>query len=164
MSICGTFGTGKDFERLTGCQLLPDPSIIDLNGTQTLISHGDELCVDDIEYMQFRKIVRNKDWQQDYLAKPIEQRIALAKQVRSESSVQKQQKAMEIMDVNQNAVEQLMSKYNVGLLIHGHTHRPDTHQFTVGGKSMTRIVLGDWYQKGSVLTCSGEERTLRSIP
>jgi UDP-2,3-diacylglucosamine hydrolase len=157
------FLMGENFEKLTGCQLLPDPSIIDLHGTQTLITHGDELCIDDVEYMKFRDLVRDKNWQQEFLAKPIEERIEFAKKARAESSMKTQQKPMDLMDVNQDAVEQLMLKHNVNLMIHGHTHRLNTHKFNVGDKSMTRIVLGDWYKKGSVLICTGDKQAHQSI-
>ncbi len=37
------------------------------------------------------------------------------------------------------------------LLIHGHTHRPAEHDFTVEGKPIKRIVLGDWRDKACYL-------------
>lgn len=157
------FLMGVGFEQLTGCKILPDPSLISLYGRQTLISHGDELCIDDTEYMEFRNMVRNPEWQQTFLNKPIDERITFANQARSESKTKTQQKAMEIMDVNQNAVEQLMDKHNVDLLIHGHTHRPNTHHFISNGKDFTRIVLGDWYEKGSVLICEKEACSMKSL-
>jgi UDP-2,3-diacylglucosamine hydrolase len=151
------------FEKMTGCKILPDPSTITLHEKSALISHGDELCIDDTEYMEFRKMVRDPQWQKAFLAKPVEQRIAFAKQARSESISKTQQKELDIMDVNQNAVEKLMADHGVELLIHGHTHRPNTHRFNVAGKSMTRIVLGDWYEHGSVLTCDKKECELKSF-
>jgi len=157
------FLMGTGFENMTGCKLLPDPSTIQLGETLTLISHGDELCIDDTEYMAFRQMVRDPQWQNTFLSKPIEDRIAFAKQARSESISKTQQKAMDIMDVNQNAVEQLMTKHKVELLIHGHTHRPNTHHFEVNGKTLTRIVLGDWYEQGSVLVCNNNNCTLERI-
>lgn len=158
------FLMGDVFEKLTGCKLLPDPSIINLQGQQTLISHGDELCVDDVEYMEFRNMVRNDTWQKEFLAKPVEERIEFAKKARAESSSKTRQKAMEIMDVNQKAVEKLMVDNEIELMIHGHTHRPNTHHFPLEGKLMTRIVLGDWYEQGSVLTCIKQDCELQSIP
>lgn len=158
------FLMGDEFERLTGCKILPDPSLITLSGKSTLISHGDELCSDDTEYMEFRSMVRNPDWQKAFLAKPIDERIAFAKQARSESKTKTQQKTMDIMDVNQNAVEQLMEKYDVDVLIHGHTHRPNTHHFNARGKELTRIVLGDWYDHGSALFCDDTTCELKTIP
>lgn len=158
------FLMGSGFETMTGCKLLPDPSLITLHGKQALISHGDELCIDDVEYMEFRNTVRSPKWQQEFLAKPIEERIAFARQARSESINKTQQKAMDIMDVNQAAVESLMNKYQVDLLIHGHTHRPNTHQFESNGKPLTRIVLGDWYEQGSLLNCNDDSCQLEVIP
>ena len=157
------FLMGSGFEKMTGAKILPDPSPLSLGGKKALISHGDELCTDDIEYMQFRNMVRNSDWQKDFLAKPVAERIAFARQARSESISKTQQKAMEIMDVNHSAVEQLMSVNDVELLIHGHTHRPDIHQFEANGKSLTRIVLGDWYEQGSVLECENSHCELKTI-
>ena len=157
------FLLGNGFEEMTGCKLLPDPSPLQLGEMQALISHGDELCIDDTEYMTFRRMVRDPQWQNSFLAKPIEERIAFAKQARSESISKTQQKAIDIMDVNQNAVEQLMTKHNAELLIHGHTHRPNTHHFEVNGKTLTRIVLGDWYEQGSVLVCNNNNCNLKSI-
>ncbi len=157
------FLMGPGFEKKTGCKILPDPSPLTLHGKNALISHGDELCIDDTEYMEFRKMVRDPQWQNAFLAKPIEERIAFAKQARSESISKTSQKAMDIMDVNQNSVEQLMTQHGVDLLIHGHTHRPNTHHFNIDGEPKTRIVLGDWYENGSVLTCDDKECELKTI-
>jgi UDP-2,3-diacylglucosamine hydrolase len=49
-------------------------------------------------------------------------------------------------------------------LIHGHTHRPAVHELVVDGRSVRRIVLGDWYTQGSVLEWSREGFELRSLP
>jgi len=157
------FLMGHDFEKHTGSKILADPSIINVANQQALITHGDTLCTDDTAYMAFRNMVRNPDWQSDFLSRPIEERITFARQARSESISQTQQKPMDIMDVNQNAVEQVMSEHRIELLIHGHTHRPATHQFTYKGKSLTRIVLGDWYAQGSVLACDDIACTMENI-
>lgn len=148
------FLLGEQFEVMTGCQLLPDPYLIDLYGTPTLLSHGDLLCSDDVEYQKFRSQVRDPSWQKAFLDKSVAQRQAFADQARQESQVQTRQKSLQIMDVNQDDVEQIFLQYDVSRLIHGHTHRPQTHTFTLSGKPVTRIVLGDWYEQGSVLTCS----------
>ena len=157
------FLMGAGFEKMTGCKILPDPSPLTIHGKSVLISHGDELCIDDTEYMEFRNMVRDPKWQAAFLAKSVEERVAFAQQARSESISKTQQKAMDIMDVNQNAVEQLMEKHGADVLIHGHTHRPNTHHFIVNGKPMKRIVLGDWYTNGSVLTCDDKECELKTI-
>ncbi|KPJ96767.1 MAG: hypothetical protein AMJ55_01740 [Gammaproteobacteria bacterium SG8_15] len=150
------FLLGDRFAELTGCQLLPDPTIIDLYGTKTLIGHGDLLCTDDVDYMKFRHQVRNPEWQQAFLAKSVEERIALAKQTSS--------LAEEIMDANQNTVEQVMLDYDVKQMIHGHTHRPNTHHFMLENEERTRIVLGDWYEQGSLLECNEHGCQLQALP
>jgi len=155
------FTIGKEFENMTGCKLLNDPTTIDLNGTKTLISHGDLLCTDDIEYQEFRAKVRNPQWIQQALALPLEQRLKLAKSIRSDTSEKSRLKPEEIMDVNQNAVKEMMLKWNVRQLIHGHTHRPKKHAITIDNTPATRFVLGDWYDSGQVLYCDMNSCTLQ---
>jgi UDP-2,3-diacylglucosamine hydrolase len=146
------FLLGADYVQRCGLTLLEDPALIDLGGERTLLMHGDTLCTDDVEYQKFRTLVRNPAWQQSFLAKPLAERRAFAAQARGESRKQTAMKPAEIMDVNQGAVESTMRQHGVRRLIHGHTHRPATHQFDLGGKAAERIVLGDWYEQSSVLT------------
>jgi len=145
------FLIGEGFAEQTGCRLITDPTTVELNGVPTLLMHGDTLCTDDLEYQQFRRMVRNPEWQRAFLAKPLAERRAFAAQARGESKARTQNKAEAIMDVNQQTVERTMRDHNVTQLIHGHTHRPAIHRFCVDGRPMTRIVLGDWYEQKSVL-------------
>ena len=145
------FLLGKQFEDLTGCTILPDPSIIDLYGTPTLLMHGDTLCTDDTDYQEFRGMVRNPQWQQQFLAMEVQQRQQIANKYRSESKTATRQKSEEITDANQQAIETTMQQNQVQHLIHGHTHRPGTHQFKLNNQDAQRVVLGDWYEQGSVL-------------
>lgn len=145
------FLIGQGFAEQTGCRLISDPTTIELDGTPTLLMHGDTLCTDDLEYQQFRRMVRDPEWQRDFLARPLPERRAFAAQARGESKARTQSKAEAIMDVNQQTVERCMRDHNVTQLIHGHTHRPAIHRFSVNGCPMTRIVLGDWYEQKSVL-------------
>jgi UDP-2,3-diacylglucosamine hydrolase len=48
-------------------------------------------------------------------------------------------------------------------MIHGHTHRPAIHDFTLDGKPAQRIVLGDWYEQGSVLEVGRDSADLRGL-
>src|SRR3569623_2729537 len=148
------FLLGNAFAQASGVRLLADPSVIDLNGERTLLRHGDVLCTDDVEYQQFRAHVRNPDTQRHFLGLAIEQRIAMAKQFRDASRERTSEKAEAIMDVNQDAVAAALRAYGVHQLIHGHTHRPAIHEFELDGHPARRIVLGDWYEQGSVLTCA----------
>lgn len=156
------FLLGTQFAAMTGCQLLADPVVIDLYGHPTLLSHGDILCTDDNDYQGFRQMVRAPAWQQQFLAASVEQRLAIARQYRGESQSRSQQKSMAIMDVNQEAVENLMREHGVDRLIHGHTHRPAVHRFELDGRPAERIVLGDWYTQNSLLVCDESGCELRA--
>ncbi|HNP37299.1 MAG TPA: UDP-2,3-diacylglucosamine diphosphatase [Woeseiaceae bacterium] len=145
------FMIGSEFADETGVHLLPDPTMVDLYGSKVLLAHGDALCTDDIEYQQVRAMVRNPDWQRMILGKPLAERLALAADVRAKSQLRNAGLPEAIMDVNQAAVEQLMSEHAVTLLLHGHTHRPAVHDFKLGDKDAQRIVLGDWFDHGSVV-------------
>lgn len=153
----------KEFEEMTGCEILPDPCLIDLDGKPTLISHGDMLCTDDVEYMEFRKKVRAPSWQKNFLNQSIEERLAFANDAREQSKIKTKNKPLQIMDANPNAILKLMSKYNVEQMIHGHTHRPAIHTIKTDQNPLTRIVLGDWYEQGSVLECIDGKCELQTI-
>lgn len=150
------FLLGEEFENMTGCTLLPDPSIINLYGTDTLLMHGDTLCTDDVDYQAFRKQVRNPQWQQVVLAKPIAERIKIAHEARVESRARTAEKSEAIMDVNAQAVENAFREHGVSRMIHGHTHRPEIHEITVDNRPVTRIVLGDWYAQASILRVTAD--------
>ena len=158
------FLIGDRFVELSGCRLLEDPTVIELDGKRTLLMHGDTLCTDDVEYQHFRTQVRNPDTQRQFLALPINERIALAKHYRQESRERSRSKTEEIMDVNQGAVMDIMRRHEVYQMIHGHTHRPAVHSFTLDNHSAQRIVLGDWYEQASILRCSLGKCGLESMP
>jgi len=157
------FLLGKRFEQDTGCKLLPDPSVIALYGEPTLLMHGDLLCTDDVDYLKFRAMVRNPQWIDMFLAKPVPERIAMAQQYREVSKAATANKKPEIMDVNPAAVETTLREHQVSHLIHGHTHRPAQHELTINGQPVRRTVLGDWYDQGSVLVCDAGGCTLESL-
>ena len=150
------FLLGSKFATQYGVSLITDPAIIDLYGTPTLLMHGDTLCTDDAAYQAFRSMVRNPDWQKEFLSKSLDERRAIVKQLRDTSRKEMSNKSEEIMDVNQDTVESVMRQHNVLQLIHGHTHRPAVHRFKLDKKPATRIVLGDWYTQSSVLTVSDD--------
>ncbi len=146
------FLLGDAFAKATGATLLADPSLVTLYGKPVLLSHGDALCTDDVAYQEFRREVRNRAWQQQFLSQPIAKRITYIEQLRAKSEQAKSTKAMQIMDVNAMAVEQLLSTHAYPpLFIHGHTHRPNKHTLTLQGHTCERWVLGDWYEQGSYL-------------
>ena len=145
------FMIGADFAEETGVQILPDPTSIELHGDKVLLSHGDALCTDDVEYQQVRTMVRNPEWQAMMLAKPIEERLAFAAHARAQSMERNQSLSEEITDVNQGEVNNLINEYGVDILLHGHTHRPAVHEVDLGDRTAKRIVLGDWYEQGSIV-------------
>ena len=157
------FLIGDDFARQTGCRLLADPTVIELGGERTLLMHGDTLCTDDVEYQQFRSEIRDPKTQSAFLALPIDQRIIAAQRYRDGSRARSRYKSEEIMDVNQQAVATIMREHGVRQMIHGHTHRPAIHPFSLGSQSARRIVLGDWYQQGSMLICDDDDCRLMAI-
>ena len=148
------FLLGAGYADRAGMTLLRDPTVITLGGEPTLLMHGDTLCTDDVEYQEFRSIVRNPAWQKDFLGKPLTERRAFAEHARGESRKHTSSARPEIMDVNQKMVESTMREHGVRRLIHGHTHRPATHRFELDGRPAERIVLGDWYEQSSVLFMS----------
>ena len=148
------FLLGSDFAERSACTLLEDPTRIDLYGRPTLLMHGDLLCTDDTGYMGFRKMVRDPAWQQDLLSKSLDERRHMAQEMRASSREQTRGKPESIMDVNSDEVVRFMSEHHVQQLIHGHTHRPAIHDLEIAGHAAQRMVLGDWYEQGSVLVCS----------
>lgn len=158
------FLIGADFAAHSGCTLLTDPTLIDLYGTPTLLMHGDTLCTDDTDYQKFRSLVRDPHWQRDFLAKPLEVRRQMALAARTESAAHIAGTAYEIMDANHDAVMAALRKHQVTQLIHGHTHRPAFHDYELDGAPARRIVLGDWYEQGSVLRCDASGCALEGLP
>ena len=146
------FLAGAGFEQMTGCRILPEPTVITLSGEPVLLMHGDSLCTDDVEYQAYKARVRQPAFLQQFLALPLEQRRAIAQSYRAESAKSTRRKPMEIMDVNAEAVMDAMRAQGVKRLIHGHTHRQAMHDFTLDGAAAQRIVLGDWDDTGCVLT------------
>lgn len=140
------FLVGDAFAAMTGCELLPEQHRIDLYGEPALLLHGDSLCTDDTAYMQTRQLLRSPSWQQQFLALPLEERIRQAEAMRAQSREAMQSMDEMILDVNQQAVEATLRTADVALMIHGHTHRPATHNFLLDGQPAQRIVLGDWHE------------------
>lgn len=138
------FLLGKRFAQACGATLLDDPYRVELGGKPVLLMHGDTLCTRDTAYMAFRAQARDPQWQAQILAMPIDARLELAKSLRQQSSEANAGKAEEIMDVTPEEVYNTLLDHGVETLIHGHTHRPAIHVFTLDGQPARRLVLGDW--------------------
>jgi UDP-2,3-diacylglucosamine hydrolase len=147
------FLLGKRFEQVSGCHLIDDPLCIDLYGSPTLLMHGDLLCSDDHPYQAMRQQLRDPAWIDAFLAKPVEERIAFARELRERSRKETGEKAETIMDVNPQTVIDTLQAHQVTRLIHGHTHRPATHYHQLEQTTATRYVLPEWKEHGGVLCC-----------
>ncbi len=157
------FLIGQDFEKASGCRLLPDPTLIDLYGERVLLMHGDTLCTDDVAYLNFRHMVRDPRWIAGFLGKTVDERNAIVRNLRETSKAAMAEKKPEIMDVNANTVVTVMREQGVRHLIHGHTHRPAQHAVQIDGQAARRSVLGDWYEQGSVLVCDHRRCLLEAL-
>jgi UDP-2,3-diacylglucosamine hydrolase len=158
------FMIGSQFAAEAGVELLADPFALELYGEQALLSHGDALCTDDVEYQQVRAMTRNPDWQAMMMAKPLEERIAFAREAREQSAARYASIEEEIADVNQDAVKATIREHGCDILLHGHTHRPAVHPFHVDNRPVHRIVLGDWYDQGSMVEWDEDGPRLEEMP
>lgn len=158
------FLVGKRFSRQTGVTLLGDETVIDLYGRKALVLHGDTLCTRDVKYLEYRKKVHQPWLQWLFNRIPMRYKKKIVSKIQSDIKTDKQTKSLDIMDVTQSEVEHVMQAYNVDLMIHGHTHRPNVHTFESDQTICTRIVLGDWYTQGSVLTFDKNDFELQQRP
>lgn len=146
------FLVGHTFAQKANLTILDDPTVITLGDERVLLMHGDSMCTQDQAYMQFRAQVRSPAWQQQVLAMPLEQRIALAAQLRTQSGEANSTKSADIMDVAEEEVIAQMAAAGTHTMIHGHTHRPHLHDVELeDGQTGRRLVLGDWREDESAM-------------
>lgn len=140
---------GRRYANACGAQLLVDPVRAQLRGSAAgepplLLAHGDRYCTLDLDYQRFRAQVRDRRWQQQFLAQPLAARHAVIGAARARSEVGKREKSMEIMDVTPAAVAQELMAAGATTMIHGHTHRPGHYPLDGGDRPLSRWVLPDW--------------------
>lgn len=158
------FLLGEHFATRTGCRLIADPVITEIEGVRTLLAHGDLFCTGDVKYQQLRTIVRDPEWQRRLLALSLADRKLIAGEARAGSRAHTSRVVPDIMDANPAAIELAVREFDVDVVIHGHTHRPGVHEFKVDGRPRTRIVLGAWYEQGSVIEWGPGGFQLRTMP
>ena len=158
------FMIGQQFAAETGVRLLDDPTALELHGERVLLSHGDALCTDDRQYQNVRQMTRDPEWQAMMRAKPLEERLAFAAHARAASQAHYESSREDIMDVNADAVAQIFREHEMDILLHGHTHRPAVHPIELPDRCVTRIVLGDWYEQGSVVAWDEQGPRLQVLP
>ena len=144
------FLIGERFAAATGARLLGDYHAQTWHGIETLLTHGDLLCTEDVLYQAFRVRVRDPAFQRSFLARPLSERRAIAFDLRAATRESSAAKPEAIMDVAPSAVADVMRRHGVARLIHGHTHRPAIHRFDLDGAPAERVVLGDWYAQENV--------------
>jgi len=153
------FLIGESFANEVGISILPDPYTLDINGMKTMLSHGDFLCTDDADYIEFRNKVRSEEWQKDFLSKSIDQRNEIANLLRSDSKNATSEKSLEITDANLETVNIFIQENKPEIFIHGHTHRPKIHKHN----STKRVVLGDWDKCGWYLSIEENSLNLKEF-
>ena len=153
------FLCGQKFAEQSNLTLLPDPFFLNFFDQKIALSHGDSFCIEDLEYMKFKKEVRSEEWQQEFLQKSLDDRLNIASNMRDASQKNNTNKDIAIMDVTPTAIQDFFAEHHIDLLIHGHTHRPDTHQINSG----TRIVLGDWHKTGWCLMLDEQQQELKEF-
>ena len=146
------FLLGKKFEQQSGCTLINEPHLLKQNDQDYVLVHGDDLCTDDIDYQKMKKVLRNRLVQFLFLSFPKKWRLKLSGEIRKKSVEAQSYKSEAIMDVNQDTVDNLMVNHPGANLIHGHTHRQNTHS----SKTYTRYVLGDWSTTSGNASALGE--------
>ena len=136
-----------------GFRRIDDPTLLQLGELQVALLHGDTLCTDDADYQTFRRMVREPNWQAQFLQKTLAERQAIAAALRVKSAEAMADKTVEIMDVSPDTVTSCFAESKVDIIIHGHTHRPAIHQYT---DNRRRYVLGDWNPQPSYLSWSSK--------
>lgn len=157
------FLVGEAYCRHAGMELVSQPRTVDLYGTPTVILHGDSLCLLDRAYQRYRARVSNPEWQRRMLARPVWFRRGIAAMLRGASRLFNRSKESPVLDVTAEAVAALFRETGAVRMVHGHTHRPNRHRYTVDGLERERIVLGDWYEQGSVLVATPAALELQSL-
>ncbi len=138
------FLIGQHYCRQAGATLLKDPSVVDLYGTSVLVMHGDSLCLDDLSYQRYRRIIRSPLIDVLKYLVPLSLKQRIAGKIKSKSKTAKTYKSAQIMDVTPNEACRQLQQHRLTHLIHGHTHRPAIHN----DGDQQRIVLGDWEELG----------------
>ena len=164
------FLLGNDYAARAGMRILPDPSVIQLYGKPVLLQHGDLLCTDDVAYQAFRAQTRDPAFIAQFLSQSLQARVAFAQKARAASQAHQSEMKQDdkatfetVTDVAPAEVVATFLRYGVDTMIHGHTHRPAIHSVNAGEHSFTRIVLGDWYEQGSVLRVDADGYRLEAL-
>ncbi|MGP1945236.1 MAG: UDP-2,3-diacylglucosamine diphosphatase [Arsenophonus sp. ET-KM2-MAG3] len=158
------FLINKKFAKESGLTLLSEEKVLTLHGYTILILHGDTLCTDNISYQRYRKRVCNRYLQKLFLLLPLSIRYFILKKIRKNSQSRAQFNLKYFRDVNKQTVINKFRKYQVDLMIHGHTHQSAIHKINIDTRILYRVVLGDWHQNGSVIKITPQTIELIHFP
>ncbi|MBS0288525.1 MAG: UDP-2,3-diacylglucosamine diphosphatase [Proteobacteria bacterium] len=153
----------KSFLKHAGIQKIPDPTLIDLYGKPTLLTHGDKLCTQDIAYQRYRKIAQHPLTKMIFLKLPKRIRANIANKLRLKSQQYQRNQSLSILDVCQDSALSLMQQYKVKQLIHGHVHRPCFHEMRILNTKANRFVLGDWHKHASFIISTPTQISLATF-
>lgn len=161
------FLVGPELCAAAGLSALPDPTVLHAFGQRWLLAHGDAQCLADQRYQAFRAQVRSPAWQQAFLAKPLDERLAVARAMRQESMKRQASQVESSGDLDAAACRALLLEAGAATLLHGHTHRPAEHDL---GDGLRRVVLSDWdlddaqHPRAEVLRLSADGHVQRLSP
>lgn len=154
------FLAGEALMETLGAHYLKAPYPVVFNQRSVVLTHGDELCTDDVAYMRMRTQLRSPAFIDEFLSKSLDDRRAIAEALRSQSKVDSAEKPEDIMDVNDQAVADLLAEQQADILVHGHTHRPAIHNL---GNNQARVVVGDWHDTGWLVSVQQGELRLEEF-
>lgn len=157
------FLIGDGFCQQSQATLLSDPAIINIAGKKVLLTHGDQLCTKDTTYQTARRMRLDPDWLEQFLQKSLTERKNIAIEYRKQSGEAKSLLAADIMDVTDTEVIHWFEQYDADMMIHGHTHRPATHEHNINGVIKKRIVLPDWHEDEATAICISAQAKLSQI-
>ncbi|AFZ83180.1 UDP-2,3-diacylglucosamine diphosphatase [Candidatus Kinetoplastidibacterium crithidiae] len=138
------FLLGKEFSSFTGIKLISSQTIINTDFKTIIVTHGDELCTDDLEYQKFKMLTNNENWKKQFLYKPIEERLSLASSLRNYSNINNKSKPNDIMDINESELLRVFDSHKVQIMIHGHTHKKGKVNYNFKNSLCERWVLPEW--------------------
>lgn len=136
------FLLGPEAARRLGWTVLPDRCVLQAFGHRQVLVHGDAECLDDRDYQRFRAQVRTPGWREAFLARPLAERMAVARSMRDGSEQRKREQGLAgYADLDRAEMLSLLAAAGADRLIHGHTHRPGDERL---GPGLSRHVLSDW--------------------
>lgn len=165
------FLVGADYLHRLGVHALTDPTVLTFAEHRYLLTHGDLLCIDDVDYQQFRRQVRSEEWQTRFLTRPLPERQAIARQMRAQSEAHHAESGLMLAHADAELARRWLHEADATVLIHGHTHQPADHDLgrDAKGRALTQVVLSDWHitaheRRAQVLRLTAAEGLERVAP